>query len=76
MTPFCPKSIYAEVCRITSQCVSSYGCAITTVYNLYNIYTYILTADDRLNFSPNDDDFEELAKNFNQKRQVVQIPGP
>ena len=32
--------------------------------------------DDRLNFSPNDDDFEELAKNFNQKCQVVQTPGP
>ena len=76
MTPFCPKSIYAEVCRITSQCVSSYGCAITIVYKFIYIYTYILTADDRFNFSPNDDDFEELAKNFNQKRQVVQTPGP
>ena len=33
-------------------------------------------ADDRLNFSPNDDDFEELAKNFNQKRQVIKLLGP
>ena len=29
--------------------------------------------DDCFNFSPNDDDFEEVAKDFSQKRQVIKL---